>query len=60
MAGPGEIDTSIYKEAANADPFEFQNKLIGNYQELQKVQEPARPPIGQRRCPLEAEKRGFG
>lgn len=33
-----EVDTSIYKMAADADPFEFQNKLLANQRSQQEVQ----------------------
>lgn len=33
-----EVDTSIYKIAADADPFEFQNKLLANQKNQQEVQ----------------------
>ncbi len=36
MAGPGRVDTSINETAANADPFEFSNKLI-NFQRNQQA-----------------------
>lgn len=33
-----EVDTSFYKEAANASPFEFQNQLLANQAKQQEVQ----------------------
>jgi len=33
-----EVDTSIYKMAADADPFEFQNRLLENRQKQQSVE----------------------
>ncbi|MBR0685308.1 hypothetical protein JQ594_05235 [Bradyrhizobium manausense] len=38
MADYGQIDTSLYKEAMNADPFEFQNKLLANQRARQEVE----------------------
>jgi len=39
MPDSGTIDTSIYKQAGNANPFEFQNRLLENQQKEQEVQE---------------------
>lgn len=33
-----EVDTSIYKMAADSDPFEFQNRLLANQRSQQEVQ----------------------
>jgi hypothetical protein len=33
-----EIDTSLYRDAMNADPFEFQNKLLANRRAQQDVE----------------------
>lgn len=41
MPDGGTIDTSIYKESADANPFEFQNKLLENQQKQQSVQDNA-------------------
>jgi hypothetical protein len=39
MPDAGTIDTSIYKQAGDADPFDFQNKLLANQRNQQEVQE---------------------
>lgn len=38
MGESGTIDTSIYKQAGNANPFEFQNRLLENQQKENEVQ----------------------